>query len=527
MAPLATILNSHPDIAGQILDAIEVQFKLDDIALTRITAQFLQEIANGLAEYGQAMAIIPTFVTGVPSGKEEGTFLALDLGGTNLRVCEVKLNGDHTFSLRQQKYKVSDQLKTGEATALFDYLADSVDAFLTSESPDAPKGEDLPLGLTFSFPVEQTALDSGHLLTWTKGFAAKNAVGHDIVKLLQDAFNRKHLHVKCVALVNDTVGALLSRSYTAGGCLLGAIFGTGTNGAYVEDLSKLTKLKDEGLKSRGGKMIVNTEWGAFNNSRSTLPTTPFDNKLDRESINPRFQAFEKFISGMYLGEITRNILLALVDAAPKPLLFNGRVGSGSLNNHYGLDTAVMSDVELAWAGDQPKAEPTEDVYGVADKLAVLHLGDFDEAKLSDSQKQRLERVRKVIIYNLGFEETPEDVSLNDAAIVRWACTLVAERAAKLSGCAVAAILVQTGCASLGTDDGIKRTDYVNENGKIGVGVDGSLIQFYPNFETQLRDSLRHLVGKKVEEAVEIGMAKDGSGVGAALGALIATQAHST
>jgi len=35
------------------------------------------------------------------------------------------------------------------------------------------------------------------------GFSAKNAVGHDVVKLLQDAFNRKHLHVKCVALVND------------------------------------------------------------------------------------------------------------------------------------------------------------------------------------------------------------------------------------------------------------------------------------------------------------------------------------
>ena len=105
-----------------------------------------------------------------------------------------------------------------------DYLADSVDAFLTSsESSDAPEGEDLPLGLTFSFPVEQTALDSGRLLTWTKGvfhtpatsqfpvnnyvaisgFAAKNAIGHDVVKLLQDAFNRKHLHVKCVALVND------------------------------------------------------------------------------------------------------------------------------------------------------------------------------------------------------------------------------------------------------------------------------------------------------------------------------------
>ena len=180
---------------------------------------------------------------------------------------------------------------------------------------------------------------------------------------------------------------------------------------------------------------------------------------------------------MYLGEITRNILLALIDAAPKPLLFNGRVGSGALNKQYGLDTAVMSDIELAWAGDTPKGEPTEDVYGVADKLAVLHLRDFEEAKLSDSQRDRLERVRKVIIESLGFEEIQEDVSLRDAAIVRWACTLVAERAAKLSGCAVAAVLVQTGCASLGTDEGVKGTDHVNSEGKIGVGVDGRSVVF--------------------------------------------------
>jgi hexokinase len=149
-----------------------------------------------------------------------------------------------------------------------DYLADSVDAFLTSNPPsDAPSGHGDPfsqpdadvvhLGLTFSFPVEQTALGSGKILTWTKGFSAKHAIGNDVVKLLQDAFDRKHMHVKCVALVNDvclvprslmsyinhipcqTVGALLSRAYTAGGCVLGAIFGTGTNGAYIEDVGAL------------------------------------------------------------------------------------------------------------------------------------------------------------------------------------------------------------------------------------------------------------------------------------------------
>jgi hexokinase len=93
--------------------------------------------------------------------------------------------------------------------SFIDYLADSVDAFLTgSESEFTPPSngeaaEVVHLGLTFSFPVEQTALDSGKILTWTKGFSAKNAIGNDVVKLLQDAFDRKHMHVKCVALVND------------------------------------------------------------------------------------------------------------------------------------------------------------------------------------------------------------------------------------------------------------------------------------------------------------------------------------
>lgn len=35
------------------------------------------------------------------------------------RVCEVQLHGDKTFTLRQQKYKVSTSLKTGEASILF------------------------------------------------------------------------------------------------------------------------------------------------------------------------------------------------------------------------------------------------------------------------------------------------------------------------------------------------------------------------------------------------------------------------
>ncbi|EIW82474.1 hexokinase [Coniophora puteana RWD-64-598 SS2] len=498
MAAIFSDSPTHP------LDALKDHFTLHDHQLHAITKTFLSEVSDGLSKYGHPMAMIPTYVKGVPNGSETGTFLALDLGGTNLRVCEVTLHGDKTFSIRQQKYKVSEALKTGEATTLFDYLADSVDAFLTvSPKAESPKIDGfrhtsfndsdppaVPLALTFSFPVEQTALDSGFLLTWTKGFSAKNAVGKDVVKLLQDAFDRKHIHVKCVALVNDTVGALLSRAYNTGGCMLGAIFGTGTNGAYVESVSNITKLGKHPTAAAGGMMIVNTEWGGFNNSRSVLPTTPWDNKLDRESINPRFQAFEKFISGMYLGEIARNVVLSFIDAAPKPLLFTGR-STPILNKQWAFDTAVLSEVEEAWTG----------------------LGRFS----GSSEKDQRQRVRGVLLQRFEFE-SDDLVSLEDAATVRQICTLVVDRAARMSACAVAAILVQTGRARLG---GEGKGELVDSGERIGVGVDGSLVEFYPNFQKKMRDSIRVLVGSEVESRVEIGMAKDGSGAGAALCALIA------
>ena len=46
----------------------------------------------------------------MPTGQETGTFLALDLGGTNLRVCEVVLEGHGKFRVRQKKFTISEQV---------------------------------------------------------------------------------------------------------------------------------------------------------------------------------------------------------------------------------------------------------------------------------------------------------------------------------------------------------------------------------------------------------------------------------
>jgi hexokinase len=58
---------------------------------------------------------------------------------------------------------------------------------------------------------------------------------------------------------------MLSRAYLVGDCLVGCIYGTGTNAAYIDDIGTFAKLPED-VRKRGGKMVVNTEWGAFDNA---------------------------------------------------------------------------------------------------------------------------------------------------------------------------------------------------------------------------------------------------------------------
>jgi hexokinase len=162
---------------------------------------------------------------------------------------------------------------------------------------------------------------------------------------------------------------------------------------------------------------------------------------------------------MYLGEITRNIILSLIDSSPKPLLFGGR-STGLLNKQWGLDTAVLSEIEEAWQG----------------------IGRFASSKAATtdaSDEVELSRVRDVIVQRLGFSDArASDVSLADADTVRQVCTLVAARAARLSACAVAAVLVQTGRAQL-VGSGAPGSGSLRDDGKrIGVGVDGRSVLLF-------------------------------------------------
>lgn len=122
-----------------------------------------------------------------------------------------------------------------------------------------------------------------------------------------------------VAVVNDTVGTMMTCGYDDQQCEVGLIIGrvpypappspsfslcsahktpflamcwsqlstlslpgTGTNACYMEELRHIDLVEGD-----EGRMCINTEWGAFGDDGSLEDIrTEFDRELDRGSLNP-------------------------------------------------------------------------------------------------------------------------------------------------------------------------------------------------------------------------------------------------
>ncbi|KAF4161032.1 hypothetical protein CNMCM6936_003619 [Aspergillus lentulus] len=516
-------LEQQPNLLAQA-EQIALNFDLNTEHVKQVTSHFVRQLKDGLVNH--RVWQLPSYVRSVPTGKEKGRFLAVDLGGSNCRICLVDLHGDSTFTVTQSKHSVPPTVMVNcSYRPLFDFLAQRIAEFL-DEHLDPASPSPYRLGFTFSFTCEQTSLAGGRLIHWDKGWDIPDAVGRDPCVMLQEAIDVLGLPVVVTVLANDSVGTLLTRAYSSGqqASTLGAvIFGTGTNAAYVEKLSNVRRL---GVKAREDEiMVMNTEWGCLDDKMEVLPRTSFDDALDAASVDPGSQMFEKRVSALYLGELLRLVIVQLLQTDA----FDMKVDKASkVFQLGGVDCPVLSG------------------------LALIDPDDFDGARIFIQDTLSAENVSQV-----------------DVQAIRLLATSIARRAARLAGASLAAIIIQSErldiqyhrsrqstSAPVGT---INRSQLVTPRWRrflgcmgmsspsskplpwhadlqtcmddddivdiVDIGADGSLIEFYPGFEAEMRGAMRDVpeIGEAGERRIRIGLAKDGSGVGAALMAQAASQ----
>ncbi|CCH61074.1 hypothetical protein TBLA_0E00110 [Henningerozyma blattae CBS 6284] len=451
---------SMADVPQNLKDqihALETIFTVSDAKLKAVTKHFIGELDKGLSKTGGTIPMIPGWVMDYPTGKESGDFLAIDLGGTNLRVVLVKLGGDRTFDTTQSKYKLPGPMRvTKNRDELFAFIADSLKSFVDEQFPEGVSSP-IPLGFTFSFPASQNKINEGVLQTWTKGFDIPNVEGHDVIPLLQEQLEKRKIPINVVALINDTTGTLVASLYSDSETKMGVIFGTGVNGAYyevVKDIEKLDgKLADDIPAS--SPMAINCEYGSFDSEHAILPRTKYDVIIDEQSPRPNQQAFEKMSSGYYLGELLR---LVLVELHEQGFIFKNQDVS-KLNTPYIMDTSYPSRIE-------------------------------------DDPFENLENTDELFQADLGIE-----TSTVERKLIRRVSELIGTRAARLAVCGIAAI-----CQKRGYETG-------------HIAADGSVYNLYPDFKQRAAEGLASIYDWTMpmeEHPIKIVPAEDGSGAGAAI-----------
>lgn len=424
-------------ITEDVLVSKEVKNKCRDLLLTneqlfRVKEQLLVDIKKGLSKETHPESIVkcfPTYVQDLPNGKEKGKFLALDLGGTNFRVLIIHLGEKH-FDMQSKIYAIPESIMLGSGTDLFDHIAECLANFMKEHDVAS---ERLPLGFTFSFPLRQEALTTGLLERWTKGFNCSGVVGEDVVRLLKEALKRRNdVQIDVCAILNDTTGTLMSCAWKNHNCRIGLIVGTGSNACYVERTENVDLFN--GTKSKP-YVIINTEWGAFGDDGSLeFIRTVYDREIDENSINPGKQLFEKMISGMYMGEIVR---LILVNLTKNGLLFNG-TGSEDLFSRWKFLTKYVSEIE-------------------SDKR-----GEYDNCRQ--------------VLNELGLGHGTDE----DCANIRYVCQCVSARAAHIVSAGIATLI-----------------DRMGQN-NITVGVDGSVYRYHPYFHDLMVAKTAELVSNQAK-----------------------------
>jgi hexokinase len=201
--------------------------------------------------------------------------------------------------------------------------------------------------------------------------------------------------------------------------------------------------------------------------------------------------FEKRVSGMFLGELLRLALVELIKNPEVPLFTDDNSASNDVHS-----TTQIHDGSPIWKQ-----------WGIDTSFLSVCAGDSSPGF-------------RMLRQTLDKDYDISAVSAEDAEAVHAIAGAIGRRAARLSAVAIGAIVINTGRLNKTTST---TTSEIADEDMIDVGVDGSLVEFYPNFEEHIREALREIpeIGTQGEKRIRIGIAKDGSGVGAALIALVA------
>ena len=135
--------------------------QLDAKSLLSLSKALQPELKQHLISSPQCM--LPSFNYHLPTGQEQGLYLALEVGGSNLWMALVELHGrgrspDSMRIRRPLSWPIDNSVKQLEGHAFFDWMAERIEEMLLLEAEDLNgMTESLRMGVAWSFPIESVS----------------------------------------------------------------------------------------------------------------------------------------------------------------------------------------------------------------------------------------------------------------------------------------------------------------------------------------------------------------------------------
>ncbi|ESW27776.1 hypothetical protein PHAVU_003G231300 [Phaseolus vulgaris] len=420
------------------------------------------KISLATSDESSTLNMVVSNVTSLPLGDEEGFFYGVNLHGKHLLLLCARLGGKNKpiSALQREQIFIPDAVLAAPSEEITDYVATEIAKFVSGhpEIEETAPAKKKKLGFTLSHPLDEVIPFSA---TTFQRKNANNPVRKGMVKDLNRALTNHGMKMHVASLVDETIGGLAGGRYYNRESVAAVTLASTTNAAYVEPAEEVAS--DLTQSPNSSELVISMEWGNFNSPH--LPLTSYDASVDAESSNPGTEIFGKLISGMYLGEVVRHVLLKLAQ-----------------------ETALFGS-------------------SVPPKLMTPYLLRFPDMA---AMHQDTSEDREIVSEKLGEIFEIHNCCQMAREVVAEVCDIVAERGARLAGAGIVGIIKKLGRI---------------ENRKSVVTVEGGLYDDYRIFRNYLHSSVWEMLGKDLSDNVIIEHSHGGSGTGALFLAAAQTQAH--
>lgn len=311
---------------------------------------FVEALLGGLS-----LCMLPHYSV-LPTGRETGDYVVIDLGGSTLRVAVISIRPEAAsepgtfyslpFSPPLVAWKSDASLESKERVsivvsrqwvvanankvvddAFFDIIASKVRETLGEQDVISPD-DIIKVGVTWSFPLETESYDSAKILLMGKGYELSSELrGADLKTVLESALLRKErIRIEVKAIVNDSIAVYAAGRFFDSNTQLALVLGTGFNMCY--QLSAAPDLHDSKTLAHEQRMLFNTEMSFFGVDLVELFATKYDLCIDSRFLaiptfkphmtvdpvlNTIFQPCELLSSGRYIVELIRLVLVDLME----------------------------------------------------------------------------------------------------------------------------------------------------------------------------------------------------------------------